>query len=68
MIGAASALREAIGVPVSPAERHDYEQIIAHVRSALDEHTFTAAWRIGRNLSADQAVAEAIAMHAELHV
>ncbi len=68
MIGAASALREAIGVPVSPAERHGYEQIIAHVRSALDEHTFTAAWRVGRNLSADQAVAEAIAVQAERYI
>jgi hypothetical protein len=59
--GAAAALREAIGAPLSPAQRESHERAVAPVRAACGEAEFAAAWIAGEALTLEQAVAEAIA-------
>jgi hypothetical protein len=54
--GTAEALREAIGAPLQPIERADYEQTVMDARDHLDKETFTAAWRQGRFMTAEQAL------------
>jgi DNA-binding NarL/FixJ family response regulator len=56
LLGAAAALREALGVPVAATERPHYERILATVRAQLDSAAFSAAWESGRVLSIDDAV------------
>jgi len=57
LLGAAAALREAIGAPRPPAERRDYERTEGLVRVALDATAFDEAWTSGRALSPQDAVA-----------
>jgi tetratricopeptide (TPR) repeat protein len=64
LFGAAEAVREAVDAPLPPVHRTDYEADVATVRAALDEATFAAAWATGRNLSLDEALAEAVAVSA----
>jgi predicted ATPase/class 3 adenylate cyclase len=52
--GNAEALREAIGAPLQPIERADYEQAVAAVRDHLGESAFVAAWAQGRTMTAEQ--------------
>jgi tetratricopeptide (TPR) repeat protein len=59
--GVAEALREAIGAPLPPDERPDYEREVAHVRAQLDEAAFKAAWQEGRVMTLEEAVAFALA-------
>jgi tetratricopeptide (TPR) repeat protein len=61
LCGAAEALREQIGAPLSPAARTRLEAVIAAARTALGENTFAAAWAEGRALPLDQAVTAALA-------
>ncbi len=58
--GAAAALREAIGAPLPPNEREEYERDVAAVREALGEEAFSATWVEGRAMSMEQAVAYAM--------
>jgi DNA-binding CsgD family transcriptional regulator len=55
--GAAEFLREAIGAPIPPVERVDYERSVAAARASLDEKTFAAAWAEGGTMSPEQALA-----------
>ncbi len=59
--GVAEALREAIGAPLPPDERPDYEREVAAVRARLGEAAFAAAWQEGRALSFEKALALALA-------
>jgi predicted ATPase/class 3 adenylate cyclase len=52
--GSAEAQREAIGAPLQPIERADYEQAVAAVRDHLGDSAFVAAWTQGRALTAEQ--------------
>jgi hypothetical protein len=52
--GTAEALREAIGAPLQPIERADYEQAVATVRDHLGEKAFASAWAEGRAMTAEQ--------------
>src|SRR5207245_4493733 len=61
LLAAAAALREAGGHIPWPAERSALEHSLAAARAALDDPTFTAAWEVGRAMSREQAVAEALA-------
>jgi len=61
LLGAAEALREGLGVELAPAERETHEETAAAIRSALGEEQFSAAWRRGRELSLEQAIAYALA-------
>ena len=55
--GAAEALRDAIDVPIPPAERADYERSLSAARVHLGERAFAAAWSQGRAMTPDQALA-----------
>jgi len=60
MLGVAEALREAIGAPVLPHYRADYEGIVAAGRRRLGETAFVAAWDEGRRLPLAAAMAEVL--------
>ena len=52
--GAAHTQREAIGAPLYPVERTDYEQARELVRAQLGEQAFRAAWAEGQRLTPQQ--------------
>jgi predicted ATPase/DNA-binding SARP family transcriptional activator len=58
--GAAEALREAISAPLPPADRAQYEPLVAAVRAALGEARFAPTWAIGRSLPLAAAVGFAL--------
>lgn len=60
LLGTADGLRAAIGTPLSPTSRPTHEGIVADVRGSLGEDRFDAAWRTGRSMLLDQAVAYAL--------
>jgi non-specific serine/threonine protein kinase len=57
--GMAEALREALGAPLHPVERADYDSAVATVRDLLGEGAFISTWQEGRLLPADQALKRA---------
>jgi hypothetical protein len=46
--GAAAALRAALGVPMWPIDRPDYERRVAAARAAMAADAFDAAWPTDR--------------------
>lgn len=54
--GTAEALREAIGAPLPPIDRADYEQAVATARDHLGAETFASAWVQGRTMTVEQAL------------
>jgi predicted ATPase len=52
--GTAAALREAIGAPLPPIERADYEQEVTAARDHLGTETFASIWAQGRAMTAEQ--------------
>jgi non-specific serine/threonine protein kinase len=60
LFGAAEALREAIGSPLTPYERAVHDQAVQAVRTTLGEEGFTATWAEGRALSLEQAISLAL--------
>jgi non-specific serine/threonine protein kinase len=62
LFGAAEALHEVIGVPLLPAFRAGHERAVTAVRHVLADPAFTDAWAAGRDLTLDEAVAEARAV------
>lgn len=60
--GAAEALREVIGLPLSPFDRahYDYERYLDIARSRLDEAAWTAAWEEGRAMTPERAAGYAL--------
>jgi hypothetical protein len=56
--GRAEALRDAIGAPLQPIERAEYEQAVAAVCDHLGESAFVAAWTQGRAMTTEQVLAE----------
>jgi DNA-binding CsgD family transcriptional regulator len=68
LLGAAEALREAIGLELQEPERSVYARATDAARGGLHVDVFTACWSAGRALPPAQAVAEALATrgdHAE---
>jgi len=59
LLGAAEALREAIGAPLLPPDLPDYQQTVAAVRSSLAAEMFAEHWAKGRALTLEEAVDEA---------
>ncbi|GAC1349466.1 MAG: hypothetical protein NVSMB27_22870 [Ktedonobacteraceae bacterium] len=55
--GTAEALREAIGTPVPPVYRLDYERVVAKARAQLGNETFARGWVEGRGMTPEQAMA-----------
>jgi predicted ATPase/DNA-binding CsgD family transcriptional regulator len=66
LFGAAEALREAVGVALPPVDLAVRERVMTLVRAALGDADFVAAWREGRALSPEQALAEALARTSEV--
>jgi len=60
LLGAADALRKAIGAPIGAADRRDYERLVAVVRADLTESEFALAWEQGRVMTLEQAIACAL--------
>jgi predicted ATPase/DNA-binding XRE family transcriptional regulator len=60
IFGAAQALREVSGDAVTPTWRALYDGTVAGVRSALGDDTFAKVWEVGRALSLDEAIGEAL--------
>jgi tetratricopeptide (TPR) repeat protein len=59
LLGAAAALREAIGTPLPLVDRAAIEDATTPTRAALGEASFAAAWAAGQALSLEEAIAEA---------
>lgn len=57
---AASEVRDALGTPVYPAERADYDRAQAAARAALGDGAFDAAWAEGAAMPPDGAIAYAL--------
>ncbi len=55
--GAAEALREAMGTPIPPVYRADYERSVAAARTKLGEQAFASAWAEGRTMTPEQVLA-----------
>jgi len=56
LLGAADALREAIGAPVSPWLADGHDSTVAATRAALDAERFAAAWSRGRGMTPEEAL------------
>jgi hypothetical protein len=61
LLGAAAALREAMGAPIRPADRHAVEEALAVARTALGSLPFAEAWDLGQNLPVEQIVVRLMA-------
>ncbi|HEY7148383.1 MAG TPA: BTAD domain-containing putative transcriptional regulator [Gaiellaceae bacterium] len=60
LLGAAEALRESLGVELAPAEQSTHTETVDVVRARLGEERFSDAWRQGRELALEQAIAYAL--------
>jgi predicted ATPase/DNA-binding SARP family transcriptional activator len=60
LLGAAEALRESLGVGLAPAEQTTHDATVDSVRGALAEDRFGGAWRQGRELPLEDAIAYAL--------
>ncbi len=60
LFGAAEALREELGSPVSPANLERYRRDVDSVRKLLDDAAFQEAWAAGRRLDTDEVTKEAM--------
>jgi len=52
--GAAEALRDAMGAPLPPLERPEYERATVAARTALGAEAFTAMWAEGKTMTLEQ--------------
>jgi tetratricopeptide (TPR) repeat protein len=60
LCGAASALRAAIGAPLSVPGRAEQERTVGALRTALGKAAYEAAWAEGQAISLEQAIAYAL--------
>jgi len=65
LFGAAEALFDAMGQVVESQDRAEYDRNAAVARTQLGEEAFAVAWEVGRALTMEQAVAEALEPPAE---
>jgi predicted ATPase/DNA-binding XRE family transcriptional regulator len=59
LVAAGDAVRQAIGSPLFPSERADYDAEIAKLRDALGDGAFDTQWRIGSCMPLERALEEA---------
>jgi tetratricopeptide (TPR) repeat protein len=60
LLGAAASVRVVVGAPLAAADHEDIEREMAAGRAALGEEAWAAAYAVGRALSLEEAVAEAV--------
>jgi len=60
LFGAAEALRELIGSPMTPLERREYDQAVSNLRTQMGEAALAKAWAEGRALTMEQAIEYAL--------
>jgi ATP/maltotriose-dependent transcriptional regulator MalT len=60
LLGAAEGLRDAAGVKLDPHLRVELDRDSTAIRAQLDEATWRQAWEEGRDMSLEQAMAEAL--------
>jgi predicted ATPase/transcriptional regulator with XRE-family HTH domain len=60
LFGAAAALRNSLGVPLSPDDRRDHAGWEARAREALPPERWQAAWAAGAGLPLEQTIADAL--------
>ncbi len=60
LAGAAATLRETLRTPLSATEQSQLDQALAPARQALDPSAAAAAWEIGRGLTLEVAIQEAL--------
>ncbi|MGQ0550547.1 MAG: ATP-binding protein [Armatimonadota bacterium] len=60
LLGAAEALRDALGVPIPPDLRHEIDRNVTTIRDALGDEAFAAAWTEGRTMTLEQAIEYAL--------
>ncbi len=58
--GAAAALRDRLGTPLTPAEQHKLEKVLEFARRTLGSAAGLAAWMEGWSLPIEQAIQEAL--------
>jgi tetratricopeptide (TPR) repeat protein len=61
LLGAAEALREALGIRRSPHAQARYDRCLASTRGALGDAAFEATWAAGRARTLEQAIEYALA-------
>ena len=61
MLGAADALREMLGYRPLADEQSDHDRCVATTRVGLGEAAFAAAWAVGRTMTLEQVIADALA-------
>ncbi|MBI3244728.1 MAG: tetratricopeptide repeat protein [Chloroflexi bacterium] len=65
LAGAVHALLDQINAVLGPADRADYEQLLADLREKLGEEVFNKEWNEGLKMGPDETVAHALAGHRE---
>jgi predicted ATPase len=60
LYGAAEALRERIGIAMTPLEQSEYDLEVARLKAGMDETDFASAWKDGRGMTLEQAVGFAL--------
>jgi predicted ATPase/DNA-binding winged helix-turn-helix (wHTH) protein len=60
LLGAAEALRLAVGTPLPPVEHEDRQRYLKMARKALGEEKFTSTWLEGRTMPVEQVIAYAL--------
>ncbi|MFH1183828.1 MAG: adenylate/guanylate cyclase domain-containing protein [Chloroflexota bacterium] len=60
LYAAAEALRESIGIQMTPLEKVEYEGELSRLRTGMDEKAFTSAWAEGRLMTLEQSITYAL--------
>lgn len=60
LFGAAESIREAIGAPLPPVDRVNYDHCVTITRVQMNDQEFSAAWAAGRHLTVEQTVTEVL--------
>ena len=56
LLGAADVLRQAIGAPLQPSYREEFDRSVAAARDGLGEEAFETAWAKGQAMSMEESV------------
>ncbi len=62
LFGGAEALRETLSNMMTTTEKEEYDADVAALREAMDPHALEEAWRLGREMDMDTAVAFALSL------